>query len=307
MLTGDKRDYKDKNIRLMLAGSGTEDHSQKMTGDVMDDADFILYDSASGIGAFACTSDERLEPGKDDCTPGIHVVDAHLRDDGTCGIDFVALTEAEGILIFIPGRGSLAVISGGLLSAGMDPDTPAYIIETGQSGPGRNISTTLSELRSAARESKALLPAIIVIGECTPYDYDISDDPGDQSDSETAASMADIIKDLRNSRFEWIVFTDPESVSLFMNNLLEKCDIRVLAYSRIAAVGEGAQSELRKYGIRADVVTKEAGYRTQESQITVHLRKGDRVLIIGDKDTCSAFEEEMKLVRGVELFLHPVC
>lgn len=53
---------------------------------------------------------------------------------------------------------------------------------------------------------------------------------------------------------DWIVFTSPTGVRIFMDRLLEEGDIRSLSGIRIAAIGEGSAKCLRRYGIRADLI-----------------------------------------------------
>lgn len=53
---------------------------------------------------------------------------------------------------------------------------------------------------------------------------------------------------------DWLVFTSPTGVRVFMDRLLEEGDIRSLSGIKIAAIGEGSAKSLRRYGIRADFI-----------------------------------------------------
>ena len=55
-------------------------------------------------------------------------------------------------------------------------------------------------------------------------------------------------------RTDWMVFTSPTGVRIFMDWFLPDHDIRDLAGIRIAALGEGSAKKLRQYGIRCDFV-----------------------------------------------------
>ena len=55
-------------------------------------------------------------------------------------------------------------------------------------------------------------------------------------------------------RTDWMVFTSPAGVRIFMDWFLQDHDIRDLAGIRIAAIGEGSAKKLRQYGIRCDFV-----------------------------------------------------
>ena len=55
-------------------------------------------------------------------------------------------------------------------------------------------------------------------------------------------------------RTDWMVFTSPTGVRIFMDWFLPDHDIRALAGIRIAVIGEGSAKKLRQYGIRCDFV-----------------------------------------------------
>ena len=55
-------------------------------------------------------------------------------------------------------------------------------------------------------------------------------------------------------RTDWMVFTSPTGVRIFMDWFLPDHDIRDLAGIRIAAIGEGSAKKLRQYGILCDFV-----------------------------------------------------
>lgn len=55
-------------------------------------------------------------------------------------------------------------------------------------------------------------------------------------------------------RTDWMVFTSPTGVRIFMDWFLPDHDIRDLAGIRIAAIGEGSANKLRQHGIRCDFV-----------------------------------------------------
>ena len=56
----------------------------------------------------------------------------------------------------------------------------------------------------------------------------------------------------RACRIDWMVFTSPTGVRIFMDWFLSDHDIRALAGIRFAVIGEGSAKKLRQYGIRHD-------------------------------------------------------
>jgi len=53
---------------------------------------------------------------------------------------------------------------------------------------------------------------------------------------------------------DWLVFTSPTGVRIFMDRFLESYDIRALGGVRIAAIGEGSARALRAFGLRTDFI-----------------------------------------------------
>ena len=285
----------------------------------------IPYEVVPGVtSAFAVPAYAGIPVTHRDFCSSVHVITGHRRKDHTYDIDFAALTEAGGTLVFVMGIASLPVIVSGLLSAGMEPETPAAVVEKGTTASQRTISSTLGGLEEAAREAEVKMPAVIIIGKVAGlaenfswYDRlplagvravvtrprelssglaamlrekgaEVIELPAIRLVPVTGDEIDQAIKSVRMSGYEWIVFTSPSGVRIFMDKLLGRYDIRALAYSRIACIGKGSAKELLKYGIRADMVPSVYTGRTLGEELAVYLRKGDRVLIprarVGNKE-----------------------
>src|SRR5699024_8440035 len=80
-------------------------------------------------------------------------------------VDYAALAALEGTLIFLMGLSALGGIAAGLLDAGMDPDTPAAVLQSGTTARQRCVLSTLREAEAAARAAEIESPAIIVVGK----------------------------------------------------------------------------------------------------------------------------------------------
>ena len=274
---------------------------------------------------------------RDHCS-SVHVVTGHRRKDHTYDIDFAALAEAGGTIVFLMGISSLPVLMNGLMGGGLDPETPAAVIEKGTTAAQRTISSTVEGLAEAAKKAKVVMPAIIVVGEVAALSEDFSwlEDlplagvravvtrPRELSSglakmlrekgaeaielptirieaAEENPVIDEAIKGLRKSGYEWVVFTSPSGVRVFMDRLLEKYDLRMLAYCSIAAIGKGTERELLKYGIRPDMIPTVYDGRTLGAQLAVLLRKGDRVLIPRARLGNPELIEELSRVRGVHI------
>lgn len=80
------------------------------------------------------------------------------------GLDWAHLAGTEGTLVFLMGVSLLADTAAQLVAHGMDPGTPAAVVEDGF-GPGQRVTTApLSGIAAAAAEAGAQPPAVIVVG-----------------------------------------------------------------------------------------------------------------------------------------------
>ncbi|MCI8637801.1 MAG: uroporphyrinogen-III C-methyltransferase [Coprococcus sp.] len=100
-----------------------------------------------------------------DYVSSFHVVTGHPSRDGMSRIDFHALVRQGGTLVFLMGRTALGDICRGLIEAGMDPETPAAIVERGTQARQRSVVSTVAELEKKAKEAKVGTPSLILVGE----------------------------------------------------------------------------------------------------------------------------------------------
>ncbi|MBE6042351.1 MAG: uroporphyrinogen-III C-methyltransferase, partial [Clostridiales bacterium] len=220
--------------------------------------------------------------------------------------------------------------------AGMDPDTPAAVIEKGTTADQRIIRSTLSSLEEDAKAAEVITPAIIVVGkvvsltDCFNWRQmlplagvrAIVTRPKELSSGlasmlrergaeavelptieiEPICGSGDLTRAIEQlNGYDWIVFTSPSGVRVFMSELLRGKDIRSLSGCRIAAIGSGSEKELLKYGLRADMVPSEYDGRTLGAELAPLLKGGDRVLIPRAKIGNRELIEELSKVSGVSI------
>ncbi len=225
-----------------------------------------------------------------DCCSSLHIVTGHQRAGTPLNINFEALVQTKGTLVFLMGVSALQEICKGLLCAGMSPDMPAAVIEKGTTPFQRSILAPLSALPETAKAAHVKSPAIIVVGKVCAYapQFDwfghlplngktvIVTRP-----KERAGTLSDRLRALganvvefpcietqpflpcpemeeavdNISRYEWLAFTSPAGVSALME-LLHRTgrDVRALGAIKLAAIGTGTDRELRKHGLHADLI-----------------------------------------------------
>ena len=225
-----------------------------------------------------------------DFTSSLHIITGHARAGKALDIDFEALVRTKGTLVFLMGVSSLSAICAGLTAAGMDPDTPAAIVERGTTPGQRRVNATAATLAQAAEEHHIESPAISIFGPvCGLADkFDWFDSlplkgrtvvvtrPKERSGTlapRLRAMGAQVVEypcietvpilpcpameAALNaiSGYEWLVFTSAAGVETVWHTLeaMGK-DGRALGSVNLAAIGPGTAKALLARGLRADYV-----------------------------------------------------
>jgi uroporphyrinogen III methyltransferase/synthase len=198
----------------------------------------------------------------------------------------------------------------------MAPDTPAAVLEKGTMAAQRTIPATLSTLAAACERVSVQTPAIIVVGRVCelagrfawrdrlplsgvkvlvtrPRELvsgmatllrergaEVVELPAIRTVPVKDMTQVDgAIENLARGGFDWLVFTSPSGVRIFMQKLLEDRDIRALAGVKLAAIGDGSRRELLKYGLRCDFVPSVFDGETLGRELAGVCAPGERVLI----------------------------
>ena len=225
-----------------------------------------------------------------DCCSSLHIVTGHQRAGKELDIDFEALVRTKGTLVFLMGVSALEAICTGLLTAGMDPDTPAAVVERGTTPAQRRISATLTTLPAVAAEKQVESPAVIVVGQVCALaeEFDWFDQlplkgktvvvtrPKERSGT-LSARLRTLGADVweypciatvpldpcpavdgameRLEEYEWLVLTSPAGVEALWRWLEgHGKDARALWSVKLAAIGPGTARALAGHGLKADYV-----------------------------------------------------
>ena len=226
---------------------------------------------------------------RDFCS-SLHIITGHARAGKELSIDFEALVRARGTLVFLMGVSAMPGIVQGLLAAGMDPETPAAMVERGTTPRQRRCSASLATLPERAAAMEIQSPAIILVGPvcalAEKFDWFsrlplkgrtvVVTRPRDRAGTlsqRLRALGAEVLEYpcietrplvpcpqmtgalTRLSDYAWLVFTSPAGVAAFRSELrrLGK-DARHLAGVKLAAIGPGTARALGDMGLTADFV-----------------------------------------------------
>ncbi len=108
-----------------------------------------------------------------DYTSSFHVITGHQKKNGK-DIDYASLVKLDATLIFLMGVSALETICNRLIKAGMNPDTPAAILEKGTTCRQRRVVATVSTLKKEADAAGITSPAVIVVGKVCVLEQDFA-------------------------------------------------------------------------------------------------------------------------------------
>ncbi|MGI6006886.1 MAG: uroporphyrinogen-III C-methyltransferase [Ruminococcus sp.] len=226
---------------------------------------------------------------RDFCS-SVHIITGHKRAGEEYDINFKALVDTEGTLVFLMGVTALSDICAHLLEAGMDPDMPAAILQKGTTAGQKRIVATVSTLAEEVKRQGIETPAIIVVGKvCSlaerfewaeklplfgkkilvtrPKDLiskmaaklrvqgaEVLELPAiETSPVRDDSKIREVMEKL--DTYQWIAFTSPTGVRIFFDDLIGMGkDIRSLGQAKIAAIGEGTKKALKERGLWADLI-----------------------------------------------------
>ncbi|SFB18244.1 uroporphyrinogen III methyltransferase / synthase [Acetitomaculum ruminis DSM 5522] len=266
-----------------------------------------------------------------DYVSSLHIITGHKKAGEEYNIDFKALVNTKGTLVFLMGIKALSDIAKGLMDAGMDPNMPAAVLSKGTTSRQKRIVATLESLENKVNEIGIDPPGIIVVGKVCNLSNDfewyeklplfgksiIVTRPRDRASKMTAmlrkngAEVLEIpsIKTipmeenkefeeaLKNvSQYNYIAFTSVIGVKVFFEKLKElRIDVRdVKAY--FAAIGSGTAKEIEKHGVLNSIMPKEFDGLHLGREIGKHAKDTEKILIprakIGQSEIVEGIKEE---------------
>ena len=277
----------------------------------------IPFEIVPGVtSAFAVPAYNGIPVTHRDFCSSVHIITGHRRADHSYDIDFEALVRTRGTLVFLMGIAALPDLMNGLLAAGMDPDMPAAVLERGTTSKQRRVSATVGTLERVCSETTIQTPAIIVVGRvCALADTfgwaEKRPLAGVRAlvtrPRELVSTLANLLREkgaevlelpairivpvkdmtvvdaaierLSAGGYDWLVFTSPSGVGVFFDRLIALRDLRALGGVKLAAIGQGTQKALLKYGLRADFLPSVYDGETLGRELRAACAPGSRILI----------------------------
>lgn len=249
------------------------------------------------------------------CAASVHLITGHRRENGELGLDFDALAHVGGTLVFMMAVSTTPEICSGLLAAGMEPSTPAAMVERGTTPAQRRVEGTLATMAEVARQQQVKSPAILVVGEVCDLAaqldwYDrlplrgttiVVTRPQDRIGTLAGKLLrlgAEVIaapcietrpldpKGLVSTiegihQHAWLALTSTVGVKCLFGALeASGHDARWLAGIKIAAIGTATAAELARHHVKADLVPAVFDGRHLAAEIAEQCQPGDSVLLL---------------------------
>jgi uroporphyrinogen III methyltransferase/synthase len=230
-------------------------------------------------------------------------------------LDWAALAAFPGTLVLYMGVKNLGLIAERLTAAGRPPDEPVAVIERGTLPGQRTVSGTIADVADRVTEAGLRPPAITVVGpvvgrreaiawvERRPlFGRRVVVTRARAQASGLAARLdalgAEVVETPairilarpvegeveRAAReigsYALVCLTSPNGASLLMAALdAVGADARALAGATVAAIGPGTEGELRRGGVRADVVPERSVAEALVEALEAVPVEGRRVLV----------------------------
>lgn len=212
-----------------------------------------------------------------DKATSFHVFTGHLQDEME-SLNWAAISQLKGTLVFLMGMKNLSVITQELINNGFSKDTPVAIVEWATHPNQRSIDGTLSSIEELALKEEMKAPSIIVVGDVVSFRKELNfyehlplygkriflqdsatgklpvylkDDGATLVKFPSRTQVNKLSFDLPDwSQVDGMVVADTQSWSLFLSRLREDgIDLRSLAHIQFAAIGHHTTKILEESGI----------------------------------------------------------
>lgn len=249
------------------------------------------------------------------------VVTGHPAKGAVAMVDWVRVANGADTLAVYMGVGRMAEITRMLVDGGRPAEIPAAVVQSGTTPAQVTVSGTLGDIAQRAKDAGIRPPAVLLVGLVTGLHQQLAWyeklplfgrrlavlRPEAQADElagpltalgaqvvrfpvmtlagpENSEPLSGAIADLQ--QYHWLLFSSPNGVRSFFRCLCEQGkDARDLGGLRVGVVGPGTADELRRHGLRADLVpTRSVAEQFAEELVNSGEMAGRRVLLPQARD-----------------------
>ncbi len=279
----------------------------------------IFYEVVPGISAaLAGTVTAGIPPTHPSLSRAVALVAGHGDSEDAGDLNFAALAGMETIAINLE-LSELATHCQSLITAGMDPKTPAAVTQAAGLPRQRTVVGSLETIASQAASERIESPALVLIGRTvtlrksiewfenrplhgktvvvTRMEHEAGDLAGPLQllgahvlcaptiELREVEDYTAVDKALRKvSNYDWLILTSTNGVEALFKRLEHLgMDGRTLAGVNIAVVGSGTAARLREFGIRADLLPPlHFGYAMPDKRSPQHFPKKNLLMLRAD-------------------------
>ena len=265
----------------------------------------------------------------------VTLVTAHEADSGSTGIKWPALAQLDGTIVFMMGFANLPAIVRKLIEHGMPADRGCAVVSKATRYDQRSVAGTLRNIELLVKEANLETPALIVVGDVVKLRESINwfetrplfgrkvvvtrareqaselkrllEDSGADVLQFPSIEIAppltfDSLDVAVDQQFDWLVFTSSNGVRFFFDRLFAKGkDVRALASTKIAAVGQSTANDLRARGLEPDLVP-ERFISTELLPLLADDQRGIRTAVIRAEEGRNELIDELRR-RGGDVHL----
>lgn len=257
-----------------------------------------------------------------DHSSSFHIITGHLRDDNKKNpeINWNALSNIKGTLVFLMGVSNIKKISENLIKEGKEKNTPACLISFATRYNQKVVTSTLENLYEVSLKENIKSPTLIVIGDVvklrdklnffenkplfgksiivtrtrcqsSSLSSKISDLGGNAIEIPTIKiekikdnkELENEIKNIKD--YNYLILTSKNAVDIFFDKLDElNLDCRHLSNIKVCAIGQSTENEIKKRGIISDIVPKKFASEYLFKELEKVLKPTDKVLIPRSKN-----------------------
>lgn len=264
-----------------------------------------------------------------------HVITGHLKDDSD-ELNWDALANVEGTLVFLMGVSNLENIANNLMENGKHPETPVAIINWGTTNKQKVVDGKLSNIYEISQKANIKPPSLIAIGQVVGLREKLNffekkpllgENIVITREKDAAISTIKKLEELganvisfptikieeikpndqldksieKIQEYEYIVFTSVNGVKIFFKRYFElNKDLRDMAKNKLAAVGTKTQDAIEKYGVKVDIVPDRFIGEELIEKLRPLLLKTDNVLIPRAKIGRQVLITELQDISNVE-------